>query len=112
MKHVTFADKNLLVGDDAAEVMLEYAAALSSAGDADTVQINAIGADGDAVVATFLLNTGSPIMAETTHSELPEPDNEDVVQYMRDQLDKRTGPHEVPSQGQETSTAFEEEFGY
>jgi len=112
MRHVTFADKNLLVGDDAADLLLEYAAALSSVGKADTVRVAAISSDGDAVVATFLLNAGSPLMAETTHSSLPEPDNEEVAQYMRERIDRLTAVHEVPTEGQESGSAFEEEFGY
>jgi len=111
MKHVTFADKNLLVGDDAAELMLQYAAALSSTGGADTVHVNAISSDGDAVVATFLLNAGSPLMAETTNSTLPEPDNDEIAQYMRDRLAQLT-PREVTTDGQEPDASFEEEFGY
>jgi len=112
MKHVTFTGKNLLVGDDAAEVLLRYAAALSSAGEADTVQVNSISSDGDAVVATFLLSAGSLVMAETTHSALPEPDNSEIVQYMWDRVDALTAPHEVPAEGQESAVNFEEEFGY
>jgi hypothetical protein len=47
MQHVTFADKSLLVGDDAALLLLEYAAAVAGNDEGDTVMLNAIGSDGD-----------------------------------------------------------------
>jgi hypothetical protein len=112
MKHVTFADKSLLVGDAAADALLRYAAALSGAGAADAVDVNAISSDGDAVVATFLLNAGSPLMAETTTSSLPEPDNDDVVRYMHERIDRITQPSEVPAHDQDSGDDFEDEFGY
>jgi hypothetical protein len=83
MKHVTYAHKSLLVGDEAADVMLEYAASLASARLGDTVTLNAISGEGQLVDATFLLDTGAPIMAETANSELTEPDNAAPIEYMR-----------------------------
>lgn len=92
MKHMTFADKNLLVGDEAADLILEYAAMLAQAGDADTVEVAAYGVDGDAVRATLLLAEGTPLMSETTHSDLPEPDNADTIMYVREQVMRRSSP--------------------
>jgi hypothetical protein len=82
MQHITFADKSLLLGDDAAMVLLEYAAALAAKDLADTVTMNAISSDGDAVEATFLLNSGTPLMAESSTAEIPEPDNADTIARM------------------------------
>lgn len=86
MKHVTFADKSLLVGDEAADLVMKYAAALATAGRADTVDIHAYSSDGDDTTATFLLNEGSPLMAETSHSQLPDPDNVEAVAYMQAEM--------------------------
>jgi hypothetical protein len=86
MRHVTYADKSLLIGDEATETMLEYVAALINAGKADTVDINAWSADGQEVVATFLLQTGAPVIAETVHTSMNEPENYAAVAYMREQL--------------------------
>jgi hypothetical protein len=86
MKHVTYADKSLMVGDDTADMLLQYAARLASAGVADTIDVHAISSDGDEVVATFLLGEGAPLMAETTNSTLPEPDNSEAVELMTDRL--------------------------
>lgn len=86
MMHLTFSDKSLLLGKDAAELVVEYAAALARTGSADTVKLNAYGADGDKVEATLLLDQGAPLMVETSRSDLPEPDNDAVVVYMQDRM--------------------------
>jgi len=86
MMHLTFADKNLLTGNDAAELLLEYTAALASERRADTVKVACIGIDGNEVVATFVLGEGAPIMGETTNSHQPEPDNSAAIAYMRERM--------------------------
>jgi hypothetical protein len=90
MKHITYAEKSLLVGDEAADVLLEYAAALGKADSADTVTLLGYGADGDDVAATFLLNSGTVIMAESTTSSIPDPDNDDAIAAMRERLIRLT----------------------
>jgi hypothetical protein len=86
MMHLTFSDKDLLVGDEVADLVVEYTAALVRASSADTVNITAYGADGDKVTAKLLLETGAPLMVETSHTDLPEPDNTEVTEYMRERL--------------------------
>lgn len=93
MKQVTFADKSLLVGDDAADLLISYAAILANQKRADTVDIRAIGVEGANVTATFLLDAGALLMAETTPSTVAAPDNTAAEEYMRDriaELTKRT----------------------
>ncbi|MDQ4138149.1 MAG: hypothetical protein M3116_04805, partial [Actinomycetota bacterium] len=77
---------SLLVGDDAADALVEYAALVAQLGSGDSVQLNGIGVDGEKVTASFLLNSGTVLMAESTSSELPEPDNLEATAYMRKQL--------------------------
>jgi hypothetical protein len=50
MKHITYAEKSLLIGDATADLLLEYAAALGSDGTSDSVSIHAISSDGDAML--------------------------------------------------------------
>jgi hypothetical protein len=95
MKHVTYAEKSLLVGDEIADVMLEYAAQLTSDGDGKALDVRAISSDGDEVVATFLLGGGVPLMAETTTSTLQEPDNAELVQRVRADIARRRRPAEI-----------------
>jgi hypothetical protein len=95
MKHVTYAEKSLLIGDEAADLVLEYASELANAGASDTVTLNALGADGDEVVATLLLGAGAPLMAETSNTRLTPLDNTDAVGYMREKLNQLASPPEA-----------------
>jgi len=92
MRHVTFSEKSLLIGDEAAALLIEYAALLANLKRADTVDFNAIGADGADVVATFLLDAGAPLMTETTNSSMAEPDNSVAVAYIRERMSALTRP--------------------
>ena len=87
VKHITYADKSLLIGDETADTLIKYAAVLTQNGTADSVEAKAISSDGDNVIATFLLGPGAPLMAETAHTALPEPDNTEVTAYMQDRID-------------------------
>jgi hypothetical protein len=93
VKHITFGEKNLLVGDAAADAILKYAAFLATQARGDTVQIRAISSDGDEVTVTFLLGPGVTMMAETSHTSLPEPDNDDAVAYMQAAPTRRPEVH-------------------
>ena len=108
VKHVTFADKSLLVDDETAEVRLEYAAILARAGDADNVTIHAFSADGQEVEATLLLDAGAPLMAETSQTSLPGPDNAEVLTYMREQVIRRSSSAPVPPADQHMPENYED----
>jgi hypothetical protein len=95
MKHVTYANKSLLMGNDAADLLAEYAAALGSHQLADNVTIRALSVDGNEVDATFVLNSSSDLIAESTNSSVEPPSNEEVVAYMRDAILKITSPPQV-----------------
>ena len=95
MKHITFGDKSLLVGDQATDLLLQYASLLASESNADTVTLRAIGPDGNETEATFLLDTGVPLMAETTISSLPELDNAEAVAYMQERIMLLSSPPPV-----------------
>jgi len=88
VRHITIADKSLLVGNAVADALIRYAALLGQRNSADTVTIRSIGVDGEQVDAVFLLNSGTVMMAESTNSTLPEPDNSDALAYMHDQLQR------------------------
>ena len=107
MKHVTYADKNLMVGDETADTLIAYATALAVAKTADSVQINALGTEGEPVVATFLLDTGAPLMVETSPSTLDEPDNVEVTEYMTKRTQQLTSPKSVAPEGPSSSDDIE-----
>lgn len=98
MKHISGAEKSLLVGDDAAATLLEYAAFVANRRIADTVTLSAYSDTGEDVAATFLLTEGSFLISESTHSSLPEPDNAEAVSRMRQSMtDAGMGRRAVPS---------------
>jgi hypothetical protein len=80
------ADKSLLVGNEAADLLTQYAALVARIASGDAVTLRAIGADGGEVEATFVLNSGTVLIAESTDSRVPEPDNSDAEAYLRDRL--------------------------
>ena len=92
MKHVTYAEKSMLMGTEAADLLLEYAAAVIRVHSADTVELKAIGSDGNSVEATFLLGEGAPLMVETASTDVQEPDNSAAIAYMRERLHLMTSP--------------------
>jgi hypothetical protein len=101
MKHLTVESKDMLVGDEVADVLTEYAAVVADQGLGDRVELRAISSDGDDVVATIVLSAGTTFVAETAHSALPEPDNADAVEYMRERIRLATRPPNVSGDGLE-----------
>lgn len=83
MKLVTYAEKTHLMGDDAADVLLEYARTLALADTTETVTLREIDLHGNEVEATSLLNASTPILVESTNSGLEVPGNEQIVENMR-----------------------------
>ena len=95
MKHLTYADKSLLVDDETAELIVKYAVALGAAGTADSVELRGFGADGDEVVGSFVLNGGTVLMAETVHTSMNDPENTAAIEYMRARLARLQSPPTV-----------------
>jgi hypothetical protein len=95
MKHVTYAEKSLLIGDEAADLLMSYATVLGRTHGTDSVTLQAIGIDGNEVGATFLLNPSANLMVETTNTTATEPDNETVSEYMRQRISGLTEPYEL-----------------
>ena len=88
--NLTFDGKSLLISNEVAELVVEFAAALARSGGADTVRLAAYGADGESVEVLLLLGQGAPVMAESSHTEMPELDNRDIVSYMKHNLERTT----------------------
>lgn len=102
MKHVTYADKSVLMGDDAADVLLEYARLLADSGRADSVTLQAITPDGNTVDTSFLLGPSSTMMMETTNSQIQAPNNDEVVAELKERIAGIARPVAVETEEQWT----------
>ena len=80
------------MGDEVADLLLEYARVLAENSTADTVTVRAISPDGNTIDAAFLLNAASVMMAESTNSTVEAPANEEAVRYMQDRIDRLLHP--------------------
>ena len=83
---MTMAEKSLLIGDEVADLLVAYAAAVAGANAGDHVTVHGIGVDGQQVAAQLLLNSGTTLIAESSTSKLPEPDDDELVSYLRERL--------------------------
>ena len=95
MKRVTFSNRSLLMGDDAADALVEYSALIARRGSADTVALRAVGADAEVVDATFMLGSGTILMAQSAHSTMEEPENSEAVFTLRQKIKRLGSPHPV-----------------
>lgn len=86
MKHVIYAEKSLLMGDEVVDLMMEYAVLLARQSSADSVDVEAIGTDGAEVTATFLIGPATIMVAETARTAIPEPDNDSAEAYLKEQI--------------------------
>jgi hypothetical protein len=108
MKHITFSDKSLLVDDEAADLLLEYAALLASRASADTVDLVGIEPNGNEVTATFLLDTGAPLMAESTNATMTPPENSEAIRYMRERIMLLSSPPAVRPEDESMPNNYED----
>jgi len=92
MKRVTYADTALLMGDDAADTLLEYARVLTQSAGVDSVTLRCLSTDGDAVDASFLIHGHAALLVESTHSDIAAPENTDAVAELRDRIQRVRQP--------------------
>ncbi|GLJ96585.1 hypothetical protein GCM10017591_26480 [Microbacterium dextranolyticum] len=83
---MTFADKSLLMGSDAAEALLEYARLLGDHARTDAVTLRCLSPEGNTVEASFLLNENTALVVESTNTDVQPPDNTDLVLELRDRI--------------------------
>jgi hypothetical protein len=96
MKHVMYAEKSLLMDDESADALMEYAAAIAENNGGDTVKLRAVGEDGNAVDVSILLNSATVLIVETASADLAPPKNEETVEAMR----RKTGQLRQPPPAQ------------
>lgn len=86
MKDILYVDETLMVGDEVAELLMQFTLQLTRSGKADLIHVNALDGEGNGVTATFVLGSATSILVKSCRSELPEPDNSVAIKYVRAQL--------------------------
>lgn len=92
MKLVTYSDRSFVLDDVTADALIEFAAVLISAGEADSVEVNAFSEDDEPTTAKMLLGAGTPIVAETISRNLPEIDNSEAQAHIAEITRRLTKP--------------------
>ena len=92
MKNLVYGDSSWLIGDEAADAVLEYAVLLAKHATADTLDVAVLGPDGNSETTTLVLGPSTTIQAQTTRSELAEPDNSALINYVRERVHAAVQP--------------------
>jgi hypothetical protein len=96
MKELIFPGRAVLVGDAAADAVVDYSAVLTRMASADTIELRALDEKGRSVEVYYMLGSAAPVMAQTVESQLAEPDNDEAVRYMHAAI-RRLDPNLVDS---------------
>ena len=97
MKLLTYAEAGWLVGDDAAQAIVDYAVALGRTSSADSIEFCALGPQGQEEKVTFLIGPATMMTVESTDSALDEPENSSAISTIRERLARIQPPSPVPS---------------
>ncbi|CAN5538661.1 hypothetical protein BH10ACT7_BH10ACT7_23490 [soil metagenome] len=97
MKLLTYAEAGWLVGDDAAQAIVDYAVALGRTSSADSIEFSALGPQGQTEMVTFLIGPATMMTIESTDSALDEPENSAAITTIRERLARIKPPAPVPS---------------
>lgn len=92
MRHVTYGDKRMLIGDEVADLLLDYAAQVARVGGGDSITMRAIDTDGNDVEVKFLLDAGATLMSQTATTSVREPDNSEAIAYIRERMATMQSP--------------------
>jgi hypothetical protein len=92
MKHLYYGESGFLVGDEVADVLVDYTVMMAKKDTADSVTVVVLGPDGNTEESRFVIGPATMLTAETTRSELEEPDNSKVIEYMRARMEELSSP--------------------
>lgn len=83
MKHIRYDNTTILTGDDIADAVIEYAAALSGGDRADTVAVPSIAPDGTRTTTKILIGPTSELVVEDADDDQLEDEDGDFVERLR-----------------------------
>jgi hypothetical protein len=95
MKLINYGDTDWLIGDDAADLLLEYSVLLAKTGSADSVDMAVLSADGEAQEVSMLIGPATMMTARPVPSDLDEPDNAEPIADVRGRIDAIVSPPPV-----------------
>ena len=96
MKRINYGPVSYLVGDDIADLLVLYTARLAASQLAEAVEVTVLGPAGNTEVASFALGPGITMTAESTRSDLDEPDNAEVAARIREAIGQLTPTQVLP----------------
>ncbi|WIB60163.1 hypothetical protein DEJ13_17250 [Curtobacterium sp. MCLR17_007] len=94
MKHINYDGSKILTGDDVADAVIEYAAALAGGDRADTVAVPAVAHDGTMTTTKILIGPASEVVVEDADEDELEMENDEFVARLR--AAARTFGHSEP----------------
>ncbi|MHA7987383.1 hypothetical protein ACX9R5_16425 [Rathayibacter sp. CAU 1779] len=83
MKELIFCGTPVLIGDEAADTLVAYAATLNRVGRSDNVELRALTTEGHDISVRYLLNSAATLMTQSTTMAALEPNNRQSVRYMK-----------------------------
>lgn len=92
MKSITYAEKSWLLGDAAADIVVEYAVLLARTNSADSVDVNALSPSGESHRLTLVIGPATMMTSASEENAGEEPDNEDAVAVIRERIRVITDP--------------------
>lgn len=108
MKLINYADADWLVGDEAADLLLQYSILMAREGSADAVEVKVLTAEGTEQAVSFLLGPATMMTARSVDSDLPEPENSVAIEDVRRRMDAITSPPPVlPTEAGETISDYD-----
>jgi hypothetical protein len=109
MKAVTYAENSWLLGDEAADTLMDYAVVLARIDSADSVEVLALGPDGTEQSVSFLIGPATMMTAQSSDSSVDAPDNRDAVTLIRERIRIiESPPAPIPMTSQESITFMDE----
>jgi len=94
VKHIHYDGATILTGDDVADAVIEYAAALSGGDRADTVAVPSVAPDGTLTTTKILIGPASELVVEDADDDVLETEDAEFVQRLR--AAARTFGHSEP----------------
>ena len=109
MKLINYAESTWLLGDEAADILIEYSVLMARGSSADAVEITALDRDGGPQTVSLVLGPATMLTVQGTESEFAEPENADAVTGVRAKIAAITTPPMVtPSDPLESQSSIGE----